>query len=175
MNTILTQHWLLNRRHTLRGLGAGLFGCVLAGSVCVMLVGASAIEATDSLCLENDRLALSFDRRTGACTAIQGKLCGETYQVNDDEFAVETTEFRLKFADAKFTSLNLRREAMEANYEGSAVAVQISRTSHRHDHFAEKRVVLGFKRDGGLKHVGLSRPRLAAPGLEMVGYRWPYP
>jgi len=45
---------------------------------------ADAPQSGRSVVLQNDPLALVFDRKTGTLTALQNKLTGETYQVRGD-------------------------------------------------------------------------------------------
>jgi len=81
---------------------------------CVALLRPSPVKAEESLVLENDRVALRFDRDTGTLTALENKLAKETYSISKDEFAVEAGEFRLGFPDAQLTSLELQGEALLA-------------------------------------------------------------
>lgn len=145
-------------------------------AVClVTLVSANApgIRGEDALVLENDRLGLRFDRKTGTLTAMDNKLTGETYRVNGDEFAVEAVEFRLDLSETKLTSLKLRDGVLHVRYGCSEMTIEVAYTLGGENHFVEKRMILTADRDYGLKKVVLSRPTFSADDLKIAEYRYP--
>jgi hypothetical protein len=125
-----------------------------------------------SVRLENDRLGLSFDRKTGTLTAIHNKLVGETYRIRGDEFQVKAVEFDFASGDATLTLADLQQETFRARYQGPALVAEVSYTLRGENAFAEKRIVLTSNRDYGLKHLVLSRPSFSAANLEVVPYRY---
>lgn len=141
--------------------------------VCLACWTSSQARRQEPLALENGRLRLSFDRKTGTLVAIHNKLAGETYQVQGDEFEVEAVEFRVGSAGAKLASLDHQRDAVLARYEADGMTVEVTYSLRGENHFAEKRVTLTSTRKYGLKKVALSRPTFAAPGLQIVPYRYP--
>jgi len=142
-------------------------------STCLALLGPGPVRAEEALVLENARLGLGFDRKTGTLTALENKLTGETYRVSGDEFAVEAVEFRLAFADAALTTVEIKEGVLQARYEGAGMTVDVSYTLHGENQFAEKRLVLTSNRDYGLKQLVISRPSFSADGLKIVEYRYP--
>jgi len=148
-------------------------GPAIAGALWVVAFGCAHMDATEFPRLENEKQALHFDDKSGTLKTVQNKLCGETYEVSGDEFTVETTDSRLEFRDATLTALKVRGDALEAHYRGGGVEVQVTYTLRRDRHFAEKRLVLSANRDWGFRRIVLSQPRFAAPGLEIVRYRYP--
>jgi hypothetical protein len=56
--------------------------------LCIVLASCR-VEAQEPLRLENGRMGLSFDRKTGTLTAIENKLTGETYQIRGDECDID--------------------------------------------------------------------------------------
>ncbi|MFH1919053.1 MAG: hypothetical protein ABIP48_04080 [Planctomycetota bacterium] len=140
---------------------------------CVALLQPSPVKAEESLVLENDRVALRFDRDTGTLTALENKLAKETYSISKDEFAVEAGEFRLDFPDARLTSLELQGEALLVQYQGAGMTVEVSYALGKENHFAEKRMILTSNRNYGLKKVILSQPSFSAADLRIVEYRYP--
>ena len=142
-------------------------------STCFALLGLSHVRAEEALVLQNARLGLSFDRKTGTLTALENKLTGETYRVSGDEFVVEAVEFRLTFPDAALTTVELKDEVFQARYEGAGLTVDVSYTLDGENHFAEKRLVLTSNRDYGLKRLVISRPSFSCADLRLVEYRHP--
>ena len=104
---------------------------------------------------------------------MENKLTGETYDVNGDEFAVESAEFTVGLSQFKSAAINLADDTLTARYEGESMTVEVAWTLQRNRHFAEKRMTLACRHDCGLKKVILSQPAFSAQGLEMVAYRYP--
>ena len=122
--------------------------------------------------LENGKIGLSFDQKTGALVAIENKLAGETYQVRGDEFGVEAVEFRTTFDGLKLVSLDRQGEVVKARYEGGGMTAETTYTLHGENHFAEKQLTLTCNRKCGLKKVVVSRPTFSGPSLQVVPYRY---
>ena len=95
-------------------------------TACFSLLQPSPTRAEEALVLENDRLALRFDRKTGTLTALENKLTEETYKISGDEFAVEAVEFRLDRANAGLTSLELQGETVKAQYQGGGMTIDVT-------------------------------------------------
>jgi len=146
---------------------------LLIVSACLALLGCARASAQDAPVLENARLGLTFDAKTGTLTALENKLTGEIYAIRGDEFAVEAVEFRLDFPDATRASAGLRDGAFHAQYLGEGMIVEVVYALAENNHFAEKRLTLTSTRDYGLKKLVLSRPSFAADGLKIVEYRYP--
>lgn len=144
----------------------------IVGLASFLLLGSSAIRAADTVALENARLGLRFDPKTGTLTALQNKLTCETYGVSGDTFSVEAVQFRLDFPDFKLTQLKTETGVVRAHYEGPGMTVEVSYTLHGENHFAEKRTVLTASRNLGLKKLVLGRPSFSAPDLTIVPYRY---
>jgi hypothetical protein len=123
--------------------------------------------------LDNGRLGLSFDEKTGTLTAIQNKLTGETYAVRDDLFEVEATDFRVGQADARLVALERQPGTLKASYEAGPLTIEVAYTLRGENHFAEKQLTLTSNRGYGLKKVVLGRPSFSAPDLRLVPYRYP--
>ncbi|MDD5521780.1 MAG: hypothetical protein PHI84_13265 [Kiritimatiellae bacterium] len=147
--------------------------CCLAMLFTILPWGCAQIRTTGALFLENERLALRFDRNTGTLTAIQNKLTGENYSVSGDEFAVEVVDFRHDFAEAKVVSLKHRSRTLEACYRSGDMTIEVTYTLERNHHFAEKQITIISSRDYGLRKVVLSRPVFSADKLVMTCYRYP--
>src|SRR5210317_1395126 len=126
-------------------------------TACLCLLQPSPTRAEEALVLENDRLALRFDRKTGTLTALENKLTEETYKISGDEFAVEAVEFRLDRANAGLTSLELQGETVKAQYQGGGMTIDVTYTLGREHHFAEKQIILTCNQPYKLKNVVLSR------------------
>ncbi len=107
---------------------------MLIVSTCLAALGPSHVGAEEALVLENARLGLSFDRKTGTLTALENKLTGETYGVSQDEFAVEAVEFRLAFPDASLKTVELEDGIFRARYEGAGLRVDVSYTLDGENH-----------------------------------------
>ncbi len=149
---------------------------LVAAAVCLVdlvPVRDSGAREEEPLVLENDRLGLCFDQRTGTLTAFENKLTGETYRVSGDEFAVEAVGFRLELSEAKLSSLNLGDGVLHVRYQGDEMIADVTYTLGGENHFAEKQMNLIADRDFGLKKVVLSRPTFSADGLKIVEYRYP--
>jgi hypothetical protein len=99
----------------------------LVVSLCVLFTSTSA-GAQGSVGLENSRLRLSFDRKTGTLVAIENKLAAETCQIRGDECGFEAVEFRTAFADLKLVSLGRQGEVVNARYQAGPMAVEASYT-----------------------------------------------
>ena len=123
--------------------------------------------------LENDRLALSFDRGAGKMTALRNKLTGETYRLDDDGWAVEAVEFRIDSSTARLESRACQGNAFRARYKAGGAAVEVTYSLGPSRHFAEKQVTLTCSHSFGLKHVVLSRPSFSGSDLRIVPYRYP--
>jgi hypothetical protein len=150
-----------------------LFPTIAACLACLAGWASAAAQAQETLTLENGRLGLSVDRKTGSLVAVHNKLTGETYQVRGDEFDVEAVEFRAGLADAKLETLQREAEAVKARYQSGAVVIEVIYTLRGDSHFAEKKLTLISSRNYGLKKLVLSRPTFAADGLSIVSYRYP--
>ncbi|MFH1267948.1 MAG: hypothetical protein ABIK89_19695, partial [Planctomycetota bacterium] len=150
-----------------------LFTTIAVCLACLAWWAPAAAQGQDTLTLENGRLGLTFDRKTGTLTAIHNKLAGETYQVQGDEFDVEAVEFRVGSAGAKLASLEAQGDSLKARYEADGLTVEIAYSLRGENHFAEKQITLTSTRNYGLKKVVLSRPTFAAAGLQVVPYRYP--
>ncbi len=138
-----------------------------------LLLAVLAVHAAEPLRLENDKLALRFDAASGMLTAVENKLTGETYAVRGDEFAIEAVEFGIEFSQLKPAAVKQTGDTLTARYEGGGMNVEVAWTLRRNHHFAEKRMALTFRRDFGLKKVGLSQPIFSADGLQLLNYRYP--
>ena len=123
--------------------------------------------------LENDRLALRFDRQTGTLTALENKLAKETYKISGDEFAVEAERFRLDRPNAGLASLELQGDAVQSQYQGEGMTVEVSYTLNKENHFAEKQMILTSNRNYGLKKIVLSQLSFSAADLKIVEHRYP--
>jgi hypothetical protein len=142
-------------------------------TACLSLLQPSPTRAEEALVLENDRLALRFDRKTGTLTALENKLTEETYKISGDEFAVEAVEFRLDRANAGLTSLELQGETVKAQYQGGGMTIDVTYTLGREHHFAEKQIILTREQPYKLKNVVLSRVTLPGANVRIVSYRYP--
>ena len=142
-------------------------------TACLSLLQPSPTRAEEALVLENDRLALRFDRKTGTLTALENKLTEETYKISGDEFAVEAVEFRLDRANAGLTSLELQGETVKAQYQGGGMTIDVTYTLGREHHFAEKQIILTCNQPYKLKNVVLSRVTL--PGANVPHCLLPLP
>ena len=142
-------------------------------TACLSLLQPSPTRAEEALVLENDRLALRFDRKTGTLTALENKLTEETYKISGDEFAVEAVEFRLDRANAGLTSLELQGETVKAQYQGGGMTIDVTYTLGREHHFAEKQIILTCNQPYKLKNVVLSRVTLPGANVRIVSYRYP--
>jgi hypothetical protein len=142
-------------------------GIVILGIFIAPLFG----HAQESLHLENERIGLSFEPKTGALTAIENKLTGETYQIHGDECDVDAVEFHATAADQRLVSLCRRDDVVTARYEGKGLTVEATYALTGEKHFAEKRLTIACDRDCGLKKVVVSRPTFSAPDLHTVDYR----
>ena len=123
-------------------------------------------QATQSLVLQSDRLALVFDRKTGTLTALQNKLTGETYQVQGDRFEIEATQFRVGFADAKLVSLDLQANTLKVTYRAGELSIEV-RYALR-GRFVEKYITITSRRDYALKTSVVSGPAFSAADLKIV-------
>ena len=139
-------------------------------SLGVLLMSVQA-EPQETLRLENDRIGLSFARKTGALVAVENKLATETYQVQGDEFEVEAVQFRVGLADARLVGLAVEGDTLRADYRSNDLVIRVLYTLR--DHFAEKQMTLTSRRDYGLKKLIVTRLRLSGPDLKMLAYRYP--
>jgi hypothetical protein len=146
---------------------------LLFAAACLAGRGSEVCCAQQPLVLENARLGLTFDLRTGAVSALHNKLTGETYHVRDEGFVVEATDFRVDLAQARLVSLVREDGAVKARYEGGAMTIDVTHTLGRTSHFAEKHVSLTCNRAYGLKKVILGRLSFADAALRIVPYRYP--
>ena len=140
---------------------------------CVSLLNASISKSADhgpTATLDSDEMRLVFDRSTGTLSAIKNKLTEETYNVGGDRFDIEAREFRVGLADTKLVGMIVEGNSLTANYQSANLNVQTRYTLR--GHFAEKQVILTSPRPCGLKCVVVSHATLA-PGLRLVGYRYP--
>ena len=96
----------LGRRDFVARLGAGGLAMV-ASNLTEGCGGGEHIGVT----LENESLALIFDRVTGLLTGIQNKLSDETLRVRGDDFRVVAEEFSL-------TPRNMRLDRVQKNIRG---------------------------------------------------------
>jgi hypothetical protein len=136
-----------------------------------LVLASGRVGAQESLRLENGRIGLSFDRKTGTLTAIDNKLAAETYQIRGDECNIDAVEFHAALADLKLLSLDRQGDAVMARYRGKGMMVEATYTLRGENHFAEKRLTLVCDRKYGLKKVVVSRPKFSAPDLRIVEYR----
>jgi hypothetical protein len=127
--------------------------------------------AEEALRLENGRIGLSFDRKTGTLQAIDNKLTGETYQIRGDECNIAAVEFNAAFPDLKLVSLDRQGDAVTARYQGKGLTVEATYTLRGENQFAEKRLTLACEHKYGLKTVVVSRPTFSASDLRIVDYR----
>ena len=139
--------------------------------ILVFVLCTGGVGAEESLRLENGRIGLSFDPKTGTLTALENKLTAETYQIRGDECDIDAVEFHAAFADLKLVSLDRQGDAVTARYEGKGMTVEAIYTLHGENHFAEKQLTLASDRKYGLKKVVVSRPTFSAAGLRIVDYR----
>ena len=147
---------------------------IAAAAVCLGIwLSCTPARSQDTVRLENSRIGLRFDGKTGTLTAIENKLSGETYRIRHDECGVEAAEFCAAFADLKLVSLERQAESLTAHYQGGGLAIEAKYTLHGDNHFAEKQLLLTFCRKCGLKTVVLSRPSFSAENIEVVPYRHP--
>ena len=148
---------------------------VIVGLLCLFWTPTGSadhrLRADETVSLQNDRLGLAFERKTGTVRAIENKLTGETYQVRGDEFQVEAVQFRAGLADAKLVDLAVEGDTLKADYQSNDLAIQVRYTLR--GHFAEKQLTLTSPHDYGLKKLILSKPRFSGPDLKMVAYRYP--
>jgi len=140
--------------------------------LCVLVASTDA-GAQGRVGIENSRLRLSFDRKTGTLVAIENKLAAETYQICGDECGFDALEGRTAFADLKLVSLGRQGEVVSACYKAGQMAIEASYTLRGESHFVEKRLTLTWDRNCGLKKVVVSRPTFSCPGLQVVSYRYP--
>jgi hypothetical protein len=126
-----------------------------------------AAAAENAPLLENGRLALSFDPTSHALAAIHNKLTGEVYRVSGDAFALEATDFRLDFQDAKPTALERAKNELKAGYRAGGLTIEVAYLLGGENHFAEKRVALIADRAYGLKRITLSRVIVYFPSKPM--------
>ena len=139
----------------------------------MVLLASACAWAQEPLRLENCRISLSFDRKSGALTAIGNKLTAEIYGICGDEWEVDAVEFHAKSADGKLASLSCQGEVVTARYASDRITVEVTYTLHGENHFVEKQLVLTGSGMYGLKKVTVSRPTFFCPGLQMVPYRYP--
>ena len=137
------------------------------------LLASACAWAQEPRHLENSRIRLSFDGKSGALTAIENKLTAETYGIRGDEWEVEAVEFQAKSADLKLASLSCQGEVVTARYASDRITVVVTYTLHGEDHFVEKQLALTGSGMYGLKKVTVSRPTFSCPGMQMVPYRYP--
>ncbi|MCU0873484.1 MAG: hypothetical protein MUE50_14175 [Pirellulaceae bacterium] len=138
-----------------------LFPTITFCLACLAGWASAAAQAQDTLTLENGRLGLNFDQRTGTLTAIHNKLTGETYAVSGDEFAVEAVEFGIEFGKLKLAAMKQSGGTLDARYETDGMTVEVTYCLRGENHFAEKHITLTSTRNYGLKKVVLSRPTFA--------------
>jgi len=162
-------------------------------AVCLAAWAPAAAGTQETLTLENGRLGLTFDGKTGTLSAIQNKLTGEIYPVQGDAFQVEAVEFRIDSAAAKLALLERQTDSVKARYEADILpspasgrgaggegtqpakprlTIEVVYSLRGENHFAEKQVTLTSTRNYGLKQVVLTRPTFAA-GAQIVAYRYP--
>jgi hypothetical protein len=140
---------------------------------CLAWCACALAQGQEPLTLENSRLGLNVDPKTGTLVAIHNKLAGETYQVRDDLFEVEAVEFRVGLAEAKLASLQREGDVLKARYAADGMTIEVTYRLRGEDHFAEKHLTLTSTGNFGLKKVILSRPTFSAPGLQIFPYRYP--
>ncbi len=142
-------------------------------AVCVAALIPVAWTAAEPLVLQNRALRLEFRSDPLALTAVRNRLTGEVYTVEGDQFAIELGSGTIEQAYARRASLSADRTSVRARYEADGVRIDLSYTLGPANHFVEKRLALTFTRDDTLRQVTVSRPAFAAPGLELVRYRYP--
>ena len=128
------------------------------------------LKADETIALQNDRLGLVFDRKTGTLRVIENKLAGETYRVEGDEFEVEAVQFHATSADARLAGLAVEGDTLKADYQTSELTIQVRYTLR--GHFVEKQMTLVSPRDYGLKKLILGKPRFTGADLKMAAYRY---
>ena len=116
--------------HTALGAIAGM----------VLLVSACA-WAQQPRYLENSRMRLSFDSKSGTLKTMENKLTAEIYGICGDEWEVEAVEFQAKSADLKLASLSCQGEVVTARYASDRIIVEVTYTLHGENHFVEKRAI----------------------------------
>lgn len=126
-----------------------------------------------SVILDNAALRLGFDREAGGLRSVKNKLTGETYAVTGDAFAVETTAFRRGQPEMRQVEWTAMADRVIARYADTNLAVEVTYELRPGDQFFQKRMVLTFAADAGVKQITLSRPEVALAGLERVCFRHP--
>jgi len=159
------------------------FSAILAGGLCLsFFTGCTAEQVRQNspqaaegktILLQNDSMALVFASRTGILQAMENRLTGETYRIRGDEFAMETADGCVKRSDMKRTSTACRDRELSVRYEHPNVLVEVVYELGNDHHFAEKRMSLTFRKNGGLKQIVVGDPTFTADGLTIVCYRYP--
>ena len=96
---------------------------VIAGMV--LLVSACA-WAQEPIYLENSRMRLSFDSKSGTLKAMENKLTAETYGIRGDEWEIDAVEFQAKSADLKLALLSCQGEVVKARYASDRITVEVT-------------------------------------------------
>jgi hypothetical protein len=130
----------------------------------------SCVRVQDSIRLENGRIRLCFDRKTGTLTAIENKLTAEIYNIQGDECNIEAVEFHTAFTNLTLMSLARRSDTVTAHYKGKGLTIETTYILHGENHFAEKRLTITCDHNYGLRKAVVSRPTFSAPGLRIVDY-----
>lgn len=143
---------------------------LMAAAGCIVSVSTQALEVA---VLENSQLGLTFDRTSGALIALENKLTGETYAINNDYFVVDAAEFLLDFREIPPASVDLGEYVLRARYETPYVTAEVAYQLHANSHYAEKAIVLTSARDYRLKHMVVSQPAFSGNGISIVEYRYP--
>lgn len=131
-----------------------------------------SLLGNEVLILENERLALTFSRDTGALAEVKNKLTGETYGLRGDVFILEAEEFVLDGKDAKLESLKQEKGAFKAVYGSSGRTIEVTYLLRPDAHFVEKHLVVTSGEAYRLKRIVISQPTFTAAQLAVVPYRY---
>ena len=101
-----------------RSLSWGTFGCLAAWL---------SIACAGEVVLENTRLRVSFDSKTGGVSGVINKMAGQAVMVREEGFRVDAAEFSLTPQNARLQSLKkISPERLEASYAADARTVVCS-------------------------------------------------
>ena len=132
-----------------RSLSWGTFGCLAAWL---------SIACAGDVVLENTRLRVSFDSKTGGVSGVINKMAGQAVMVREEGFRVDAAEFSLTPQNARLQSLKkISPERLEASYAADARTVVCSYTLGRGHHFFEKTLMVRSTSPYGWKNVVVSR------------------
>jgi len=138
-----------------------------------ILLVAPLCTANERLSLENSLIEMTFDPATGLISSVGNKLTGETLDISEEGFWVETEGFTLE--PKKMTLQSLQRlspESLEAIYLSSGYEVKSTYTLRQPDHFLTKKLSLRSSTPFGWKNVVVSRMKF--PEQDFVLFRYPH-